>query len=132
MRFNHIGIFVNKISDGISEFKKIIKIKKKSKIIKDKNLKVKVIFIIDYQNICYELVEPFGKNNPVSKTLEKRVNILNHLAYESKNFEKDLRKLINKGFRMISKPIKAKAFNDRKVTFLINKLNLIIELIESD
>ena len=64
--------------------------------------------------------------------MEKRVNILNHLAYESKNFEKDLRKLINKGFRMISKPIKAKAFNDRKVTFLINKLNLIIELIESD
>ncbi len=132
MQFNHIGIFVNKINEGIPELKKFIKIKKKSKIIKDKNLKVKVIFIIDHDDICYELVEPFGKNNPVSKTLEKKVNILNHLAYESKNFKKDLNNLTKRGFRIITKPVKAKAFNNRKVTFLINNLNLIIELIESD
>ena len=129
MQFNHIGIFVNKINEGIPELKKFIRIKKKSKIIKDKNLKVKVIFIIDHDDICYELVEPFGKNNPVSKTLEKKVNILNHLAYESKNFKKDLNNLTKRGFRIITKPVKAKAFN-RKL-LLINNLNLIIELIES-
>ena len=38
MQFNHIGIFVNKINEGITELKKFIRIKKKSKIIKDKNL----------------------------------------------------------------------------------------------
>tara|TARA_B100001059_G_C17647816_1_gene482798 strand:- start:30 stop:428 length:399 start_codon:yes stop_codon:yes gene_type:complete len=132
MRFNHIGIFVNKIDLGLIELQKIIKIKKKSSLIKDKNLKVKVMFIVDRDNICYELVAPYGKNNPISKTLEKKVNILNHLAYETKNFSNNINKLIRLGYRPITKPAKAKAFKGKKIIFLINKLNFIIELIESN
>ncbi len=132
MRFNHIGIFVNKIDLGLIELQKIIKIKKKSSLIKDKNLKVKVMFIVDRDNICYELVAPYGKNNPISKTLEKKVNILNHLAYETKNFSNNINKLIRLGYRPITKPTKAKAFKGKKIIFLINKLNFIIELIESN
>ncbi len=131
MKFNHIGIFVKEINKGLLEFKKFIKIKKKSNLVEDKKLKVKVMFITDENNLCYELIEPFGKNNPVTKTLEKRVNIINHLAYETKSFEKNIKVLTDSGFRAITKPTKAKAFSGRRIIFLINKLNFIIELIEA-
>ena len=39
-------------------------------------------------------------------------------------------KLINSGFRPITKAIKAKAFSGRRVIFLMNKLNFITEIIE--
>ncbi len=113
MQFNHIGIFVKNINLGIREIKKVIQIKKKSKIIKDKNLKVKIIFLYDEKKLCYELIEPYGKKNPVSNTLKKNINILNHLAYEASNFDSDVSKLINSGFRPITKAIKAKAFSGR-------------------
>ena len=130
MQFNHIGIFVKNINLGIREIKKVIQIKKKSKIIKDKNLKVKIIFLYDEKKLCYELIEPYGKKNPVSNTLKKNINTLNHLAYEASNFDGDVSKLINSGFRPITKAIKAKAFSGRRVIFLINKLNFITEIIE--
>lgn len=131
MKFNHIGIFVKSLTYGLKELRKIIKIKKKSKIIKDETLKVKLIFIFDENNLCYELIEPYGKNNPVSNSIKKKYNLLNHLAYESINFDKDVKKLIKNGFRPISKPMPAKAFKGKKVIFLINQLNYINEIIEN-
>ncbi len=130
MKFNHIGIFVKSIKFGIKELSKIINIKRKSRLIKDKNLKVKVIFLYDEKNLCYELIEPFGKKNPVSNTLKKKINILNHIAYQSSNFEKDIKKLIKSGFRPITMAVKAKAFSNKRIIFLINKLNFINEIIE--
>ena len=130
MRFNHIGIIVKSIKFGIKELNKIVKIKKKSKIIKDKNLKVNIIFLYDEKNFCYELIEPIGSKSPVINVLKKKINILNHIAYESLNFDKDVKKLMNIGFTPITKPMKAKAFSNRRVIFLMNKLNFINELIE--
>ena len=78
MIFHHIGIFVKKIETGKKIMEKKIKIKSFSKVIKDRNLKVKIMFIKDKDNITYELVAPFGKGNPVDKILKSRTNILNH------------------------------------------------------
>ena len=61
MKFHHIGIFVKNLKVGESFFSKNFNIKRVSKTITDKNLKVKVKFLYDYNNICYELVAPFGK-----------------------------------------------------------------------
>ena len=130
MEFNHIGIFVKSISIGIKELSKVVNIKKKTQIIKDKNLQVKVVFLYDNKKICYELIEPFGKKNPVSNTLKKKTNILNHIAYQTKNFDKDLKKLLKTGFRPITSILRAKAFSNKRVIFLINKINFINELIE--
>ena len=87
MLFHHIGIFVKSISQGKKYLKNIIKIKKSSKIIYDKNLNFKVLFVYDVNNICYELVSGYGRNNPVDNTL-KKVNIINHIAYKTDKFEK--------------------------------------------
>ena len=54
----------------------------------------------------------------IKQLLKKKINILNHIAYETKNFSKDIRRLIKSGYRPIIKPTKAKAFKGKKVIFL--------------
>lgn len=130
MLFHHIGIFVQSISKGKNYLNKIIKIKKFSKIIYDKNLKVKVLFVYDTNNICYELVSGYGRNNPVDNTLKNKINIINHIAYKTNKFEKVIKKLKANGDLQITEPKKALAFKKKKIVFFLTKLNFIIEVIE--
>jgi catechol 2,3-dioxygenase-like lactoylglutathione lyase family enzyme len=129
MEFHHIGIFVDNIQKGKNYFKNILAIKKSSKIIYDKNLKVKILFIYDQNNVCYELVAGYGKNNPVDNTLNKKINLINHLAYKTNKFDDMIKKFKIEGNLQITKPKKAIAFNKR-VVFFLTKLGFIIEIIE--
>ena len=79
---------------------------------------------------CYELVAPFGKNSPVNNIIKSKKNILNHLAYITSNFNKDLQSLTKKGLFAITMPAKAIAFNNAKIVFLLSPLGFIVELIE--
>lgn len=130
MIFDHIGIFVNSIPLGRKFFEKTLAIKKKSKIIKDDNLSVKIQFLYDKNNICYELISGLGKNNPVDNVLKKNVNIINHIAYKTNKFEKIIKFMNAQGNLQISQPKNAKAFRNKKVVFFLTKLGFIIELIE--
>lgn len=132
MKFHHIGIFVSSLKKGEKFFIENIDIKKKGNTIIDKNLKVRVKFLYDNKNICYELIAPFGRKNPVSKILKQRYNIINHIAYKTKSFEKTIRLMRNKkNFAPISEPTFAKAFKSR-VIFFLTPLNFIVEIIEDD
>ena len=130
MKFHHIGIFLSNIKTGETFFKKIIKIKRKSRIFFDIKLGVKVRFLYDDSGICYEIVAPHGKNNPVNKVLKKKGNILNHVAYETKNLKKTINYLREINCAPITKPQSAKAFNNRKIIFFLTPLNFIIEIIQ--
>tara|TARA_B100000674_G_C37307090_1_gene674736 strand:- start:52 stop:456 length:405 start_codon:yes stop_codon:yes gene_type:complete len=128
-KFNHIGIFSKNIKFAEKELKNILNIKKTSKTFIDKNLGVKVKFLYDKDSICYEIVSPYGKKNPVDKVLKEGKNILNHLAYKVKNFDKVIKDLRNQGFVPLMQPKKAKAFNSR-VIFFLSPLKVIIEIVE--
>jgi hypothetical protein len=132
MKFHHLGIFVNKIHEGIKIFKELLNIKKSSKVILDKKMGVKVVFLYDSQNICYEIVSPYGKKNPVSKVIKQGFNILNHIAYKVKKFDDKIIDLRKKGYAPIILPIRSKAFNNKRVCFFLTPLNFIIELIEDE
>ncbi len=129
-KFNHIGIFVKNLSIGSKFFSKIINIKKIGKEIIDRNLKVRILFITDNKGITYELVAPYGKNNPVSKLLSKNKNILNHVAYSTKHFDFEIKKLRKNGCIPLGEPKTAKAFNGSRVIFFLVPLGFIFELIE--
>ena len=130
MEFHHIGIFVKSISEGSNIFFSEIKVVKKSEIIEDKNLKVRVQFFEDNKGIKYELVEGLGDNNPVKNSLKNNKNILNHIAYKAENFNYTLDNLLKKNFIQISKIENSVAFKGKKIIFLLSPLNYIIELIE--
>jgi len=129
--FHHIGIFVKNIESGKKHLANITQISKVSDLIIDENIGVKIVFIEDKDKITYELVAPYGKNNPVSNVLKSRKNILNHLAFTTNQFEQDILKLRNKGFVPIGKPQPAKAFKGARVVFFLTPLGFIYELIEA-
>ena len=130
LTFNHIGIFVKEIEFGINFFNKFLRISKKSNLFIDANMGVKVQFLYDKKNICYELVAPYKQPNPVSKVLKENKNILNHIAYQSDNFEADIKIIRNDGSIPLGIPVEAVAFNQARVIFFLTPLRFIIEVIE--
>ena len=127
--FNHIGIFVKNIKKSEKYINVFIEKNKSSKLILDKKLFIKAKLFYDKKKICYELVEPYGKNNPVSGFLKRGTNILNHVAYTSNFFDETLHELRDNKFMQISEINYSKLFKSR-VVFFISPLNYIIELIE--
>ena len=127
MKFHHIGYLVNNFNSAIKDFKKF-NYKKKKSIITDNNLKVKIQFLINGNNII-ELVKPHKKNIGLLNLLKKK-NYAYHFAYKVRNLDKTLFAL-KKKFKIIVNPVPAKAFNNKKVAFLKMKNDFIIELIQS-
>ena len=132
MKFDHIGIFVKNLQFGSKHLTRLFEIKKKTNIIHDPLHKVSVQFFYDKNNICYELVAPKGKKNPVSSILKQNKNILNHVAYKSKNFQKDITKLRKLGCIPLGKPKPARAFKGANIIFFLSPLKIIIEVIEQN
>lgn len=132
LKFHHIGIFVRNLEDGITSLLNIIPSEKISPIIKDEVLGVMVQFLSDSSGIIYELVAPYGNNNPVENVLNTKKNILNHVAYISNDFSNDSYNLRAGGAIPIGKPNPAKAFNGKQVAFFLIQLGFIIELIEGE
>lgn len=128
--FNHIGIFVKNINASEKYLSPFLRLNKK-KIIYDRKLKIKVKLYYDKKKICYELVEPYGKNNPVSGFLKRGSNILNHIAYSTKNFNSATIFLKEKNYTQISKINYSKVFKG-KIVFFLSPLNYIIEVIEDN
>jgi hypothetical protein len=130
MKFDHIGIFSKSLDEGRKHMRNIFEIKKLSREFHDQSLKVSIQFLTDKSGITYEIVAPFGKNNPVDKVLNKNKNILNHVAYRTKNFSKEIKKLRGVGCAPLDVAKKALAFNYAKVIFFITPLNFIIEIVQ--
>jgi len=128
--FNHIGIFVKNIKKSEKFLSPFIYKVKSSKSILDKKLGIKAKLFFDKKKICYELVEPYGNNSPVSGFLKRGINILNHVAYKTKNFEETLTELRKNGFMQITKINYSKLFKSR-IVFFISPLNYIVEIIET-
>ena len=130
MKFDHIGIFVKDIDIGRGLFSALLPIKTWSEIYHDPLLQVSVQFLYDGTGVCYELVAPFGPNNPVDGVLKSRRNILNHVAYRTADLDATLIRIRDEGSVPLGEPRKAVAFGGKRVVFLVTQLNFIIELIE--
>ena len=130
MKFNHIGIVVKDLNCGLNFFKSFLELKDVGEVIIDKVLGVKIQFLKDWENISYELISPLNKSSPVANSLNEKKNLINHIAYSSKYFEKDLNLLRTKNFIILGEPKKALAFNNARVAFFLSNICFIIELIE--
>lgn len=131
MKFHHIGIYSKNLNSSIREYKKLYKNLNTSKKFYDKNFKVWIIFIKNEKNIIYEIIEPKNKNKNIFSSMKNSNFSIHHLAYSVNDIEKETKRLENLGYIKITKVNYAVALKTN-VTFLINKLNIIIELIEGE
>jgi methylmalonyl-CoA/ethylmalonyl-CoA epimerase len=131
MQFDHLGVFVKSLDEGLTHFHKMFHIKTISDEFHDPLLKVSVQLLVDSSGIRYETVAPNGLGNPVDAVLRERKNILNHVAYRTDEFENELVRLRAEGCLPLGKPVPAVAFDGSRVVFLLTPLRLILEIIEN-
>ena len=132
MKFHHVGIFAEDINKIERFYRKNFDFISSSKIINDKMQNIKIKFLNFRSLKKIELIAPLNKNksNPVSNILKSKNNILNHVAYKTFIFEKDILKLRKSGCVQISKKIYSIAFKTN-IVFFMTPFNYIVELIDA-
>lgn len=132
MKIHHICLVVQDIIQSCEHYKKIFGLKESSKLIIDPTQKVKIVFLKNpNENIEYELVEPLDKSSPVYRTATKK-NSLNHICYEVESIEDAIKQFQDDGNILISGPVYAVAFDNRKIVFFYTREHMIVELLESE
>ncbi len=114
-KIDHIGIAVKDMDRAISCYTSMLS----SKVIHDEvveSQKLRAVFIkVGKQKI--ELLYPIDSDSPVAKFLEKRGEGVHHVAFKTKDIEKEIARLALQGYTIINKkPIKGA--NNKLVSFL--------------
>ena len=132
MKLSHIGILVKDIDEGIKHHEVLFGFKQLGAIVVDPTQKVRVVLMgySDDDPVKIELIAPIGDESPVTELLKKRQSLY-HLCFEVDDIEVAKDRARKNGAIVISQPVKAPLFDDRKICFLFTKDHYIIELVES-
>ncbi len=81
-------------------------------------------------DISIELVAPLGDDSPVHRTLMKWGNSAYHACYEVPDLDQALAHLAANGCVIVSKPVPAVAFGNRRIAWLYTPARQLIEAVE--
>lgn len=131
MKLSHIGIIVKDIEAGIKHHEQLFGYKQLSPIVEDTTQKVRVVIIGHSHEdpVKIELISPLGPESPVTDLLNKRQSLY-HLCYEVEDIEEAKKQARKNGAIIISNPVEAPLFDDRKICFLFTRDHYVIELVE--
>lgn len=131
MKLSHVGIIVQDIAEGIKNHEALYGYKQLSDIVEDPTQKVRVVLMgaSESDPVKIELISPMSDDSPVTELLKKR-QVIYHLCYEVPDIEKAKEKARKNGAVVISKPVEAPLFDNRKICFLFTKDHYVIELVE--
>ena len=130
-RLNHIAIAVTNLEEGIKIYKDTFGVEISKKLVLPKH-GVTTIFV-NVNNTNIELLEPLGKNSPISNFLNKNPSGgVHHLCYEVSNINKSIEQLYKKGYKVLGDGIPREGAHGKPVVFLHPKqfLGTLIELEE--
>lgn len=111
--FHHLGFAVSSIDENLKK-------------IYDPIQRVTVAFV-DMNGVKVELIKPEGEDSPAKNFMGKGVY---HLSFEAQDLEKCIEHAEENGFKCISAPVPAKAFNGRKIAWLISSKYGLIEVLQ--
>ena len=115
MKFHHIGIVVEHISTNLKILEDIFQTKKTSIPFHDVLQRVNVLFL-NVGDVYIELIEPAEAETPVTSFLKNQGEGIHHLGFEVDDIGSEIKKLEEKGGRVICKP--AIGFEDRLISFI--------------
>lgn len=114
MRVDHVAIAVNKVSEALKNYEKILKIDKIDiEEVPTERVKVAILRLEDTR---IELMEPTADDSPIKKFLTDRGEGIHHIAITADDIDSDVEKAIAKGTRMIGN-IRTGSYG-RKITFI--------------
>ncbi|CAA6825476.1 MAG: Methylmalonyl-CoA epimerase [uncultured Sulfurovum sp.] len=122
MKFHHVGIATKNIDKTLDWVKTEFNVVSISEKIFDKNQDA-YLQMIETTDVNLELVS----GNIVEKFIKKNITYY-HICYEIDNLEESIKNFSQS--IVISKPMEAVLFNNRRVAFLLTPIG-IVELLES-
>ena len=126
--FHHIGIACRDI-DKTREFYLGLGYTA-SPVVDDPLQHVRICFLDKEGAPRLELLQPLDDQSPVARTLATAGVTPYHFCYEVRNLDEAIAALRTKRFLLVSGPVPACALGDRRIAFLYNKNNGLIELVE--
>ena len=130
-RLNHIAIAVTNLDEGIKIYKDTLGVQVSKKLALPKHGVTTVFVKLSNTNI--ELLEPLGKNSPISNFLIKNPSGgIHHLCYEVSNIKASVEYLTNAGYKILGDGIPREGAHGKPVIFLHPKqfIGTLIELEE--
>ena len=130
-RLNHIAIAVTNLNEGIKIYKDTLGAQVGKKLALPKHGVTTVFVKLTNTNI--ELLEPLGKNSPISNFLTKNPSGgVHHLCYEVSNIKESVEYLNNAGYKILGDGIPREGAHGKPVIFLHPKqfMGTLIELEE--
>jgi methylmalonyl-CoA/ethylmalonyl-CoA epimerase len=118
-RLHHVGMAVRSIEDAIPGLLSV----------EDPIQGVRVAFA-DLAGLTIELIEPASEKSPIDQSLKKGIRLL-HLCVEVASLEDALEYCRKHGFRKISMPQPAVAFDMRRIVWVFNTAFGLVELVEA-
>src|SRR5437660_1315276 len=99
MKINHLGIATKGIDDALKFWGDALGLKSvHTEIVEDQKVRVAMLPLGESR---IELLEPTSEDSPISKFLEKRGGGIHHIAVEVEDIEAALKRLKDKGMRLI-------------------------------
>lgn len=131
MKLSHVGILVEDIEQGIKNHETLFGYKQLGPVVEDTTQKVRVVLMgtSDADPVKIELISPLTDDSPVTDLLKKQQSLY-HLCYEVPDIEEAKKKARKNGAVIISQPVEAPLFDNRKICFLFTRDRYVIELIE--
>ena len=114
-KIEHIGIAVKNLEVSNEVFEKLLGVPH-YKVEEVKNQGVKTSFFRTGPNKI-ELVAAVGEENPISKFIQKRGEVIHHIAFEVDNIFEEIKRLEQEGFTILNK-IPQKGADNKLVVFI--------------
>ena len=130
-RLNHIAIAVTNLNEAIKIYKDTFGVEISKKLALPKHGVTTVFVKLSNTNI--ELLEPLGRDSPISNFLIKNPSGgIHHLCYEVKNINQSIEILSKAGYKILGDGIPREGAHGKPVIFLHPKqfMGTLIELEE--
>jgi hypothetical protein len=124
---HHFAYLTNNIDISIEELK-VLGFEQESVVSWISTQKVSVCFLINQDNIRYELVQPAEDNTSLQKLISNGITLY-HTGYLVASFQESADYLIEKGYFQINN-FKSEAFKNKTCAFFVSRSKKLIELIE--
>ncbi len=130
--FHHLGVAVASIEKALPVYRNLFGYQLISGPFDDPIQRVSVCFLGREiaGDITIELVAPLGEDSPIHRTLTKGGNSAYHACYEVPDLDEALAHLAANGCVIVSKPVPAVAFGNRRIAWLYTPTRQLIEAVE--
>lgn len=128
--FDHLGIVCANLLAGREAVGPVHGVRAWTTEVHDPIQRVDVQFGFSPSGPVIELISPHGEDSPIKEVLERRVNVLNHVAYRVAAMDEAIERCRGLGYFPVSAPAPAVAYGGRLICFLYSPADFLIELVE--